>query len=110
MVDLAKSRGYQINISRLSELLGAPVVTMVATRREGNGELLRQIVNVFEGNTIEKKTKLFYGSELEEHITELETLISCDEKLSHRFPPRWLAIKLLEQDEEVLQKLRISNE
>ena len=110
MFDLAKSRGYQIDVSRLSELLGAPLVPMVATRKEGNEELLREIVNVFEGNTTKKKIKLFYGSELEEHLTELEALISLDEELSHQFPPRWLAIKLLEQDKEVLQKLGVSNE
>ena len=105
MIDLAKSRGYQIDVDRLSGLLGAPVVPMVATRKEGNGELLRQIVNAFEGKAIKKKVKLYYGSELEEHITELEALVSRDEELSHQFPPRWLAIKLLEEDKEVLQKI-----
>jgi len=105
MFDLAKSRGYQIDVDRLPQLLGAPVVPMIATRKEGNEDLLRQIVNVFEGNSIKKKIKLYYGSELEEHISELEALISRDEELPHHFPPRWLAIKLLEQDKEVLQKI-----
>jgi len=105
MIDLAKSRGYQIDIDRLSGLLGAPVVPMVATRKGDNEELLRQIANVFEGKATKKEIKLFYGSELEEHITELERVISHDEKLSRQFPPRWLAIKLLEEDKEVLQKI-----
>ena len=105
MIDLAKSRGYQIDVDRLPGLLGAPVVPMVATRKEGNKELLREIINVLEGKAIKKKVKLFYGSELEEHITELEALISRDGELSHHFPPRWLAIKLLEQDEDVMQKI-----
>ena len=105
MFDLAKSRGYQIDVDQLSRLLGAPVVPMVATRKEGNGELLREIINAFEGKTTQKKIKLYYGSELEEHINELEALISRDEELLHQFPPRWLAIKLLEEDKEVLQKI-----
>lgn len=105
MMDVAKSRGYQIDVDRLSELLGAPVVPMVASRKEGTGELTKQIANVFDGKATKKKIKLYYGSELEGHIGELETLISRDEELSHQFPPRWLAIKLLEEDKEVLQKL-----
>ena len=105
MTDLAESRDYKIDIAQLSTLLGAPVVPMVATHRGGKEELLRQIVNAFEEKAIRKKIRLFYGSELEEHIAELETLISRDEELSHQFPPRWLAIKLIEEDEEVLQKL-----
>ena len=105
MFDLAESRGYQIDVERLSELLSAPVVPMVATRKKGNRELLREIINAFEGNAIRKKAKLYYGSELEEHLTELEALISRDEELSRRFPPRWLAIKLLEEDKEVIEKI-----
>lgn len=105
MIDLVKSRGYQIDVERLSGLLGAPVIPMVATRKEGNGDLLREIVNVFEGKANKKKIKLYYGSELEKHITELEAIISGDEELSRQFPPRWLAIKLLEEDKEVLKKI-----
>ncbi len=105
MIDLARSRNHKINVARLSALLEVPVVPMVASHKEGTNELLNQIVNTFEGKTNRKKIKLYYGSELEEHISKLEAIISRDEKLSHQFPPRWLAIKLLEEDKEVLQKL-----
>jgi len=42
---------------------------------------------------------------MEEHINELESLIARDDELSRQFPPRWLAIKLLEEDKEVLQRI-----
>ena len=104
MTDVAKSRDYKIDVARLSELLNAPVVPMVASRNKGTEELFKQIVNTPEGKT-KKNIKLYYGSELEEHINELEAIISQDEKLSRQFPPRWLAIKLLEEDKEVLPKI-----
>ncbi len=105
MMDQAESRRYRIDVKALAQEIGTPVVPMVANRNRGTDELLREIVNVFEGKAIKKKIKLYYGSELEEHITELEALISGDEELSRQFPPRWLAIKLLEEDKEVLQKI-----
>lgn len=105
MMDIAQSRGYQIDIDSLARELGAPVVPMVAKNKEGNKGLLQAIVDAFEGRTEKEKVKLFYGNELEEHIRELETLITQDEELSQRFPPRWLAIKLLEEDREVLEKI-----
>jgi ferrous iron transport protein B len=105
MMDIAQSRGYQIDVDSLARELGAPVVPMVAKNKEGNKGLLQAIVDAFEGRTEIEKAKLFYGNELEEHIKELETLIAQDEELSQRFPPRWLAIKLLEEDREVLEKI-----
>ena len=105
MIDVAKSRGYQIDADRLAQLLGAPVVPMVATRKEGNDKLRQEITDVFEGKAATKRIKLYYGSELEEHIKELERLIAKDEELSHRFPPRWLAIKLLEEDSDMLERI-----
>ena len=105
MMDIAQSRDYQIDIDSLARELGAPVVPMVAKNKESNKGLLQAIVDAFEGRTEIEKAKLFYGNELEEHIKELETLIAQDEELSQRFPPRWLAIKLLEEDREVLEKI-----
>ncbi len=107
MMDVAKSRGYEISVGRLAQELGASVVPMVATRREGHNQLLQVIVSVFEGNTTPEKIKPYYGSELEEHIGELEKVIAQDEELSHRFPLRWLAIKLLEEDSEILNKIGV---
>jgi len=105
MMDIAQSRDYQIDVDSLARELGAPVVPMVAKNKEGNKGLLQAIVDAFEGRTEIEKVKPFYGNELEEHIRELETLIAQDEELSQRFPPRWLAIKLLEEDREVLEKI-----
>ena len=105
MMDIAQSRDYQIDVDSLARELGAPVVPMVAKNKEGNKGLLQAIVDTFEGRTEIEKVKLFYGNELEEHIKELGTLIAQDEELSQRFPPRWLAIKLLEEDREVLEKI-----
>ena len=105
MIDVAKSRDYGIDTNRLFEELGAPVVPMIASNRVGHNELLQEIVAVFEGRDVVKRVKLFYGGELEEHIVELERIIAQDEELSRRFPVRWLALKLLEEDSEVLNRI-----
>ena len=110
MMDMADSRGYKIDIERLSSLLGAPVIPMVATRKEGINTLRQIIIDVYEGKVQLKRIHLNYGHELEGHIEELEGLIAKDEELAQRFPPRWLAIKLLEGDEDVLEKTEIGVE
>lgn len=105
MLDIAKSRQYQIDIERLSDEIGSTVVPMVATRNHGTKKLLEEIVKEFKRKENRKKINFHYGKEIEKHIKELENLISRDKELSKRYPPRWLAIKLLEEDNEVLKKL-----
>lgn len=104
MADVADSRGYQIDIKQLSHLLGVPVVRMVASRNNGTKELLDEVISAFENRAQGREVKVDYGTEVEEEITKLEALISEDEELCRRYNPRWLAIKLLEEDEEVIKK------
>jgi ferrous iron transport protein B len=49
MIDIARRRGSDIDIQRLSEELGVPVVTSVAIRRGGTEELLRRLDEVALG-------------------------------------------------------------
>ena len=105
MMDVAESRGYQINIEELSRLLGTPVVPMIAARGQGTRELLQTIVDVAEGNNQLSGIQLQYGRDVEEEITKLEKLVSSN-SLAEGYSPRWLAVKLLEEDEQIISKIR----
>jgi small GTP-binding protein len=105
MMDVAESRGYQIDVDALSQLLGTPVVPLVAARNQGTQELLRTMVDVAEGSVKVSGVRLKYGHDVEAEITKLEKLIS-DNSLAKNHSPRWLAIKLLEEDEEIIGKIR----
>jgi ferrous iron transport protein B len=103
MMDVAQSRGYQIDVAELSRLLGAPVVPMVATRHQGTQELLETIVCVAEDKIQVKSLRLNYGREMEDEIAKLEEIIATDSRFQG-YSPRWLAVKLLEEDEEIIKK------
>ncbi|TFH23445.1 ferrous iron transport protein B [Candidatus Bathyarchaeota archaeon] len=99
-VDVAKSKGMMIDKDKLQETLGVPVVFVVATRGEGIYELMGEAVNVALSKSKTKHLK--YRRELEENIEKLTQVIE-DEDLSFQYPPRWLAIKLLEGDTEIVK-------
>ncbi len=103
MMDQADSRNHQIDVKQLSKLLGAPVVPMMANRNRGTEELLKEIVNLAENKVQVKELRVEYGHEVEEEIEKLEKLISWS-ALAQKYSPRWLAIKLLEEDEEIVKK------
>src|SRR3972149_1915985 len=99
-VDVAKKKGMIINKDKLEEALGVPVVLTVATRGEGIYELVRTAVEVAKRKP--KRKKIEYRQEFEAPIKELERLIET-EQLGLSYPSRWVAIKLLEGDTEIMK-------
>lgn len=105
MMDTARSLDYEINVEKLSNQLGAPVVPMVASRSQGTEELKQTIIDVISGKTKVKGLHLKYGVEVEEEVTKLEKIISKS-PLAVDYSPRWLAVKLLEEDAEIIEKFK----
>ena len=97
-MDIAKNKGMIIDKDKLEEMLGVPVVFASAIRGEGIYEVVREAVKVAIHKPNPKQLK--YRKDLEEKIEQLQDLI-VHENLQLQYPPRWLAIKLLEGDSEV---------
>ena len=106
MMDEADSRGYRIDVERLSQLIRAPVVPMEANRNRGTQGLLDEIAKVTDKEIRIPELIVNYGQEVEEEITKLESRISSAGDLARRYPPRWLAVKLLEKDQQIVEVLK----
>lgn len=96
-VDVAESKGINVDSGRLSELLGVPVIPTVATKNIGLHELMRMVVEVAQGE-LGAPSVIRYGPEVERRIDELTEAVGGVET---SYPPRWVAIKLLEGDDDV---------
>jgi ferrous iron transport protein B len=104
MIDVADSREYKIDIPALSQLLGVPVVPLVAARNQGTQDLLKAVTDVAGGKTGAPGIRLKYGRDIEEEIAKLEKLVGAT-PLAQSYSPRWLAVKLLEDDAEIINKI-----
>ena len=107
MNDFAKKKEHFINIDLMSELLGFPVVEINAKSKEGFEELLTTVEKQAK-NPVDSSAKLSYGNELKEHLGDLQELIEKDNNLLD-VPSIWTAIKLLEKDSIVIQKVQKSS-
>jgi len=103
MMDVAKARGYQIDLPKLAELIGTPVVPMVAARGEGVRELLATVTAVADGKLASAPQTVRYGQDIENEVGKLEKIIVGDERYK-AWSPRWLAVKLLEDDREMVRQ------
>jgi ferrous iron transport protein B len=108
-VDVAKQKGITIDAKKLEQALGVPVVSTVAIRGEGIYELAKTAVKVAENKSQNGKPCLKYGVEIEERIEKLAQAIKS-ENLASGYPPRWIAIKLLENDPEIKKSINSKSE
>ena len=102
MMDAAEARGKRIDVELLGQLLGMPVVPLVARRGHGIPELLEAVVQAADAEK-EPQARINFGPELEPHIARLEELITRSDAAGN-LPARWLAIKLLENDSQIRQR------
>jgi ferrous iron transport protein B len=102
MMDIAEEKGYTIDSSKLSKQLGVPVIEAVATKGDGLDKLKDAIV---EAANKKPSDKIRYNSEVENVITKVSDSFKTIDTLN-TYPSRWLAIKALENDQEVMKKIK----
>lgn len=123
MMDIVEERGMEIDLHRLPEMLGIPVIPVSARRRTGLDILMHTVAHHKDkclDNNLEhhhsktsnsclehkhehhKDYPVVYGDEIEDKIDDIsELLIKQYSDISN---VRWHAIKLMEMDSEIIKK------
>ncbi len=105
MSDEARARGIEFDLEKLSALLGVPLVDTVARRGEGMDQLLEAVLRVAEQGPTREPLVVSYGGDLEALLGRIEELVRECGALADRYPARWVAVKLLERDQELLERV-----
>ena len=101
-IDMAKKKGIIIDYEKAENILGVPVVPTIAVSGKGIYDMLVTAIQVIEKKTKMEPLKPQYGKQIEERIEDLIILLS---KIQLKYPARWVAIKLLEEDDEVQKEI-----
>ena len=100
MYDDLLERKDKLDTNLLSKLLGIRVVPTISHRGKGIYRLLNHVINVFEGkDPAIRHIHINYGEEIEQSVQKLQELIRETPSLTDNYSSRFLALKLLEQDD-----------
>jgi ferrous iron transport protein B len=108
MYDELERDGNALDVEELGKLTGIPFVPTVGAKGKGIVELFRKIIEVHENkDPILRHVHIHYGLEVEKQIAKIQELLNKPENvaLSSIIAPRFIALKLLEKDEEIRQRV-----
>lgn len=105
MSDVAKASGKVFDIDLLSRLLASPIVKTVGHKNIGTKEILDAVISHME-NKNRKKIGIKYGEEIENELYKLSGFIEEKNNDAQNPGSRWIALKMLEQDSEVAEKVK----
>ncbi|MCK5595000.1 ferrous iron transport protein B [bacterium] len=111
MMDVAKRRGFDIDTDKLSRELGVPVVPTIGNKGKGKKELKETVWSTYKNKTDKIDSgvtpiRIDYGKGLEPILAALEQKLSEEPRLTEHYSPRWLAVKLMENDSEARRLVR----
>ena len=107
MYDELERSGAQFDHEALGEMIGVPMVPVVAPSGRGIEELLDTIIAVHENRDRRvRHIHIAYGAVIEENLAALHaSMREHRDELTAHFPPRYFALKLIEGDKEVASML-----
>ncbi|MCE5345710.1 MAG: ferrous iron transport protein B [Bacteroidales bacterium] len=107
MYDELNFKGIILDHERLGKLIGIPVVPTVAVKGMGISDLIRKVIEVYEGkDPVIRHIHINYGKSIEDAIRKIQEEIRKNSDISVYFSTRYLAIKLLENDKTTLDRLK----
>ena len=104
MIDVAKKRGIKVDDQKLSSLLGVPVTPTVARLGKGKKELMDSASQIAREQRLLTPLKISYGADIDPVLSEMENEIAERRFLTDTYQARWIALKYLESDEQIISK------
>ena len=99
LMDEVQRQGWEIDVGALEAALGVPVMPTVAVEGKGLSALAQAIVAVAEGRQQAHPASVDYGLTIDGHVQNLEADL---ERLGIDGRRRWVALRLLEDDPEIV--------
>ncbi len=97
MIDEAEAKNIKFDIKALSKKLGSPVVTTVASKKQGIKELIKEAIKLMD-EEVSSKANISYGDKIDKEIENIKRALY---NKGLEYPSKWLAIKLVEGDKYI---------
>ena len=108
LLDEAKKKKIKINLEKLEEKLGVPVVGTIAKKKKTLKKLLEKVEDISSEKVKVNPKLVAYIPTIEESIIEIEKILMKNLPKERQYLTRWIALKLLDGDKKILNSIEIN--
>jgi len=101
MIDVAEKRGIRVDAEKLSGLLGVPVTPTIARSGMGKADLMKTAAELAQQNLKKQPLSISYGRDVDPVLDAMSIEVTENQFLTDRYDARWVALKYLENDEQI---------
>ena len=105
LMDEAKNKGINIDIEKLEEILGVPVVCTIARKKKTLNNLIKKVYNVCTSTNIFAPNLIKYSDIIEENIKRLSEEVNTFLPKKHKNLLRWICLKLFDNDKKIISSI-----
>ena len=105
LLDEAEKKGIKVDIEKLSNLLGVPVVGTVARKKRTLKKLIQTIEGVATEKIISTPEQIRYVPVIEEAIEIVENVVKNKLNENNLKLSRWISLKLIDDDEKIINSI-----
>ena len=110
MYDEFERSGNLLDYAYLGSMLGFKIIPTTAFKGIGITEVLDTIIDTYEDRAdTHKHVHINYGTDIEDEIARIKQEIVKDKSIGDKYSPRYLSLKLLEDDKTTLEIFRHSD-
>lgn len=102
MYDELQASGSEFDHQSLSKMIGVPIVPTVCKSGVGISDLFDAVIRVYENtDPIVRRVRIYYGNTIENSISKVIMALNAENNQDLEFTDRYIAIKLLEKDQDI---------
>jgi ferrous iron transport protein B len=102
MFDELEKKKLFLNKEELAKLIGIPLIPTISSKGTGIDDLIDKVIEVYEGkDKFSRHIHINYGKDIEDSISNIREKIKENKPITDKISSRFLAIKMLEKDEQV---------
>jgi len=104
LLDEAKKKKIKIDLDKLSEYLGVPVIGTIARKKKTLNELMEIVYKVCKKEIIPNPNKILYPKAIENCIENIEEILKDEFNIDNTLH-RWISLKIMDDEKKIVESI-----